>query len=270
MSLLRGGFSGAVLLFAFAAGACSGESTANDDGGDDEDTGGSAGESSGGSANGGSGQGGASGGTGGTAGSATGGAGTGGSGTGGTGAMRGYHPPDRHVQGCQTLCELNQTAMCPNENMQDCLNGCRVGILFEPCAALWDPVFECVSTTTNVQCDDDGEATLPDCVTPYIEVLACVLTDGMNDDLDAACTANCMAETAAACPNGGTQADCEGDCGIIASAFPVCAGPLETFLTCSAGSSHSCDADGEPVPDDCDSPYLLFLNCVVTEYDYEI
>lgn len=261
MSLFRGGFLGAILGVAFVASACSGNSTAGDD---DGENGGSAGDGEGGSTNGGSGQGGASGANGGTSGA------SGSTGTGGTGAMRGYHPPDRQVDGCQRLCDLNATAMCPNETMEDCLNGCNVGILFEPCAALWDPVFACVDTTTNVQCDDDGEATLPDCVAPYVEVLSCILTDGMNDDLDPACTANCTAATAAACPNGDTQADCESECGILASAFPVCAGPMETYLTCSAGSTQSCDADGEPFPDDCDSPYLLFLNCIVTEYDIEI
>jgi hypothetical protein len=254
---------------AFLLIACSGESTAGDDG---SESGGSAGDGEGGSGNGGTGQGGASGGRGGSATAATGGTGgaSGSTGTGGSGAMRGYHPPDRHTEGCQRLCELNATAMCPNETMEDCLNGCRIGVLFEPCAALWDPVFECVDATTNVQCDADGEATLPDCAAPYVEVLSCILTDGMNDDLDAVCTSSCTAATAAACPNGGTQAECEYECGILASAFPVCAGPMETYLTCSAGSAQACDAEGEPVPDDCDSPYLLFLNCLVTEYDIEI
>jgi len=280
MSLPGRIFFASALLSTLGVG-CEGDSKTNFD---DNDTGGSPGAGEGGTGAGSSGgsttagSSGTSSGKGGSAGSSTGGSpatgGTGGTagsaGAGGSGAMRGYRPPDGHIQGCRTLCEKEAAAMCSNETtFEKCVEDCNVGILLEPCADLWDPVNECVEATETVGCSAEGQAILPDCIPPYIEYVECVSTAITTGPLGPECSEHCTSATAAACPNGETMDDCVRSCRIIIATFPVCADTFAPYLACGAAAEQTCDADGEPVATGCAGSFGTFLDCLAADYGWQ-
>ena len=193
---------------------------------------------------------------------------SGASGSGGTGAMRGYHPPDRHVQSCQRLCEREVEAMCSNETtFEKCVEDCNLGILFQACADLWDPVAECVDTTGTLSCSADGGAVLPECIPPYLEYVECL--DGLPHALDPECNAHCTAATAAACANGEPMPACVETCRMIAGAFPVCGDTFAQYLTCTVDAGLGCDSEGKPVAPLCTLLFGAFTNCLDDEYAWE-
>jgi hypothetical protein len=189
----------------------------------------------------------------------------------GTGAMRGYHPPSTQIEACTSMCEREAEANCPNEgSVQQCFDGCRVGLQFEPCSAAWDAMFACVETADTITCNQTGEATITDCVTPYAEVIDCVFNENLDDDYAPRCDAYCGALELSACENAEPAAECENTCVILGSAFPVCSDVYTEFLECGTDAEITCDDQGEPAAEDCASEYVLFLSCLVDEYDWEL
>ncbi|HEX6276897.1 MAG TPA: hypothetical protein VFZ53_27845 [Polyangiaceae bacterium] len=248
---------------ALALAAC-GSSTKDDF--DDENEGGEAGD-------GGTTTGGASGASsGGASGSSSGGASSGGaSGSAGTGGMRGYRPPDRQIQGCTRMCELETAAMCPNEDsLEKCVEDCRVAIQFEVCSADWDALFACAATAGPATCNTDGEAVVADCVSESITALTCVFEDGITGDLASQCSEFCAAEAAPMCPATDPSDACNFNCQVLAGAFPVCAGVFEPFLACSADADYTCNAEGEPTAAGCAGPLGTFADCLTAEYGWVI
>jgi hypothetical protein len=228
---------------------------------DDENAGGDAGD--GGTATGGSVQGGASGAsTGGTSGATTGGAS-------GSGGMRGYRPPERQLQGCTRMCELEAAARCPAEPpLEKCVEDCRVAIQFEVCSAEWDALFACAATAGPATCNAEGQAVVADCVSESVAALTCVFDDGITGDLAPQCADFCAAEATAMCPGADSSETCNFNCQVLPSAFPVCAGVLEPFLTCSADADYTCNAEGEPSPTGCAGPLGTFADCLTAEYGW--
>lgn len=189
----------------------------------------------------------------------------------GAGAMTGYHPPGEQIDACTSMCEREAEANCPNEGTaQECFDGCRVGIQFEPCSSAWDALFECAETADAVTCNAEGEATVPDCVTQYAEVIDCVFNENLDESYTGTCDAYCGGLEAAACENAEPAATCASTCVILGSAFPVCAAVYSDFLECSTDADITCDAEGKPTAADCASEYVLFLSCLVNEYDWEL
>jgi hypothetical protein len=189
----------------------------------------------------------------------------------GAGAMTGYHPPGEQIDACTSMCEREAEANCPNEGTaQECFDGCRVGIQFEPCSSVWDALFECAETADTVTCTAEGEATVPDCVTQYAEVIDCVFNENLDESYTGTCDAYCGVLEAAACENAEPAATCASTCVILGSAFPVCTAVYSDFLECSTDADITCDAEGKPTAEDCASEYVLFLSCLVNEYDWEL
>jgi hypothetical protein len=187
----------------------------------------------------------------------------------GAGGMRGYHPPERQVEGCTELCQREAEAMCENEDsLDDCIGDCRVAILFEDCSADWDAVFECAKDA-EVSCDDAGKATFSSCLEPYASAVACVFGDGLDTSFEAPCSSFCAASSVPDCENGDSQADCVGGCVLIASAFPVCNDLLTAQLDCGSTAEWSCSEAGEPEALACFGETLSLLSCIVNEYDLE-
>jgi hypothetical protein len=185
------------------------------------------------------------------------------------GGMRGYRPPQTQIDGCTSLCQREAAAMCENETtLEKCIGDCRVGILFEDCSAEWDAVFECTEDA-EITCDDDGEATASGCIGPYAAALACVFGDGLDTDFEGPCSEYCAAESAPACENEDSEADCTEGCIVIASAFPVCNDALTAQLTCGRDAEFTCNDEGEAEASGCIGETLSFLSCVVNEYDIE-
>lgn len=189
----------------------------------------------------------------------------------GAGAMRGYHPPDEQIEACTSMCEREAEANCSNEGTeQECFEGCRVGIQFEPCSAGWEEMFACVETAAPFTCNAGGEATAPECVTEYAEVIDCVFNENLDPSFAVPCNEYCDANDAAGCQLSEPTAECSNTCVILASAFPVCAGVYQDFLECGAAADIICDEQGEPTAEGCASEYVLFLSCLVSEYDWQL
>jgi hypothetical protein len=260
MNFLRGGL---VVLGCgvLVVTACSADSDGT--GGDDETGGSATGGTAG--ANGGSSGTPSSGGS--SSGASSGGSGT--SGTAGTGGMRGYRPPDNQLDGCTRACELEAAAMCPNETtFEQCVEGCQVGLLFEPCSELWDSVFECVATADEATCNAEGMAFIGECVDEATPAFDCVTTTTAGNDFANSCSSHCIAAAGAMCESGGDALGCSSDCRIIASAFPVCNGAYEEFLTCSGAAEQTCASDGKPTASGCLALEGAFLDCLVADYGW--
>jgi hypothetical protein len=250
---------------------------------DDENAGGEAGDggtTSGGTSNGGSsGASGSS--TGGASGSSTGGSTTGGasgsstggaSGSAGSAGMRGYRPPERQIQGCTQMCELEAAAMCAAEDtLEKCVEDCRVAIQFEACSAQWDALFACAGTASPAVCSSEGESVVADCVTEQTAAILCVIDVTNGSELASQCSAHCTAGAAAMCPSGDTVETCSFNCRVLSTGFPVCEDRLAPFLTCSAAAAeHTCDAAGEPQPTGCAGTLGTFVDCLTVEYGWNI
>jgi hypothetical protein len=190
-------------------------------------------------------------------------------GGGGSSAMTGYHPPDAQVDGCTTLCEREAEADCENETTTEkCVEDCRIGILFEECSEQWDALFECAADA-EVECNSSGEATFVGCNGQATATYACVLGDGLDPAFTEPCSDYCAASTATECDNTPAASDCTSTCVIIASAFPVCDPDFSDFIECAADAEYTCNAGGEPEAPECAGEYLLFLGCILTEYDIQ-
>jgi hypothetical protein len=158
--------------------------------------------------------------------------------------------------------------MCSNETtFEKCVEDCNLGILFQACADLWDPVAECVDTTSTLSCSADGGSVLPECIPPYLEYVECL--GGLPPELDSECNAHCTAATAAACPNGDPMPACAESCRMIAGAFPVCRDAFATYLTCGAAAEQTCDAAGEPTANGCAGAFGTFLDCLAVDYGWQ-
>lgn len=189
----------------------------------------------------------------------------------GAGAMRGYHPPGAQIAACDAMCEREAAANCPNDGtITECFDGCRVGIQFEACSAAWDGMFECSETVGEVTCDANGEGAVPECAAEYAVVIDCVFNDNLDEGYVPRCEGYCAALQPAACDNTEPVEDCENTCVILGSAFPVCADAYTDFLECGTGADITCDAEGQPAAEDCASEYVLFLSCLVSEYDWQL
>jgi hypothetical protein len=188
----------------------------------------------------------------------------------GAGAMRGYHPPGAQVEGCTSMCQRQTAANCENEETEEqCFDGCRIGIQFEPCASAWDAMFACAETA-EVTCAAEGQATAAECITEYAGVVSCVFEDNLDPAYDPRCDDYCGALEGAACTNAEPASECASTCVIIGSAFPVCDALYTNFLACGTDSDITCDDQGSPTASACAADYVLFLNCLVTEYDYPL
>jgi len=183
--------------------------------------------------------------------------------------MSGYHPPEAQVEACTAMCEREAEAMCPNDDpLEKCIGDCRIAIRFEDCSAEWDAVFACAEDA-EVSCDSSGEATFAGCLTPYAAAIGCVFGDGLNTDFEARCSDFCASSTVPDCENSESEGECTEGCVVLASAFPVCNDVLTNYLGCGATAEFSCGDDGEPEAAECFSESVLFLSCVVSEYDIE-
>jgi hypothetical protein len=186
----------------------------------------------------------------------------------GSGAMTGYHPPDAQVDACTTMCERATEAGCENApTTASCVEDCRVGILFEDCADEWDDLFACAEDA-EVECNGDGEPAFVGCTAQTATTYACVLGDGLDDAYNEPCADYCAASSATVCDNTPAESDCASTCVIIASAFPVCDPQFSDYIECGADADYTCNADGEPEAAGCAGPYLTFLGCILTEYEF--
>jgi hypothetical protein len=186
----------------------------------------------------------------------------------GTGAMTGYHPPDSQIDACTTMCERAAEAGCENApTTASCVEDCRVGILFEDCAEEWDELFACAEDA-EVECNGDGEPAFVGCTGQTATTYACVLGDGLDDAYNEPCADYCAASSATVCDNTPSESDCASTCVIIASAFPVCDPQFSDYIECGADADYACNADGEPEAASCAGPYLTFLGCILTEYEF--
>ena len=111
---------------------------------------------------------------------------------------------------------------------------------------------------------------LRECASEYAEVIDCVFNENLDDAYVPRCEGYCAALQLAACDNTEPVDDCESTCVILGSAFPVCSDVYTDFLECGAGADVSCNAEGEPAVEDCASDYVLFLGCLVNEYDWQL
>jgi hypothetical protein len=265
----KGGSSGKGGSGAGKSGSSTGGSSAAGKGGSSATGGGGSGGSSGTGVTGGSAGRGGAGGASGSGGSSGSGGPGGEGGGGGSSAMTGYHPPDEQVDACTTLCEREAEADCENETTTEkCVEDCRVGILFEECSEQWDALFECAGDA-EVECNSAGEATFVGCNGQAAATYACVLGDGLDPAFQEPCSDYCAANTATECDNTPAAADCTSTCVIIASAFPVCDPDFSDFIECGADAEYTCNAEGEPEASECAGNYLLFLGCILTEYDFQ-
>ncbi len=129
---------------------------------------------------------GGSGGAGGSGGNATGGtAGSGGNteggSSGGSGGTAPYQDADLDAPynlpdgGCgQIFCPAAVAASCPKfaQSLNDCANFCSK-IAQSSCSTQWDAVMTCAGASPNVQCDSNGQISLPGCDTQVQAFVTC-------------------------------------------------------------------------------------------------
>jgi hypothetical protein len=162
-------------------------------------------------------------------------------------------------------------ADCANEGtLEECINGCNFTIRLEECSEAWDALFACADEADEVECNSDGEASFVGCASEYNAAYVCVFEDGLNEDIEPQCSAHCAAASEAECENGGSENDCTNGCMLFGSVFSVCEERWVSYLECGAEADFMCNADGEPEPEGCGTPFILFLACVVEEYDIEL
>lgn len=185
--------------------------------------------------------------------------------------MRGYHPPDRQIQGCTQMCELEGAASCPAETTTEkCVDDCNVGLLFEDCSSLWDALFACAGSVSPAVCASNGQAVIADCAEESNAAIGCVLNEVTGGQWTTPCEVSCRTVSVELCPNTGSEDDCIFDCQVIGSAFSVCADAYGAALECTTGAELACDAEGKQYAPACAPLVSDFLECVSTEYDWEI
>jgi hypothetical protein len=170
--------------------------------------------------------------------------------------------------GCTHLCDLERAAMCTGETTYEkCIEDCHVGILFEVCSDLADEVFACVGSVDAAVCNASGTAVIAECAADGRALNNCISTHGIAD-ASASCASFCAAAVAPMCPNTDQQS-CSDWCRVVSSAFPVCAGPFETFLECGADAEQVCNADGEAEAPSCAGAFGTFLDCLDADYAFQ-
>jgi hypothetical protein len=147
---------------------------------------------------------------------------------------------------CQDNCQAVLEPGCTNGpvDMEDCLAGCEVAKT--ECPSEFAALADCAGDNPTFVCDAYDSPVPQGCESQNVELQAC-LQGG-----EAYCISVCPVVVDAGCTNGPPDlGSCLEGCNTAAT---DCATEFESLVQCAGlDATFSCDADGVPVPDGCET-----------------
>lgn len=171
--------------------------------------------------------------------------------------------PPELLDRCAALCATNAESGCANApGQRECAQQCRVSLQKAECHDDFDLFFACAERV-EVECDAEGDVTLPGCDNELALAGVCLLANVPAPELREPCEEYCANAAPAQCPNTETDLACVLGCQVSGSLYPSCSQPWSAFLSCAEGATFYCDDDGNALPEGCEAEYLLFAACIV-------
>jgi hypothetical protein len=152
-------------------------------------------------------------------------------------------------------------AECENgPTMEGCLLTCKVLTSADACDEKAQTYFDCVDEN-GVTCNGAGDPVAESCGLAWLDAIGCAVTESPNPNVVEPCGEYCGNIADAACPNNGTEQDCNTGCLWSGAKGTGCADEWMTYLDCANAANWSC-LFGFAIAEGCGPDYTAYTSCI--------